>query len=155
MSANTGHSDLEPLQALSQLAELHLWEISHWVDLSHLSLQNAHFTCSQDLDRVGALQQLFLEGSTLVGSPVNGLSACTGLREFLCSASHLGATNQSQYIKVKAGSLTVLPDAFPPLTHLTRLDFAMCSQVTGHLSFGLFSTLTALQDLPLMEFRLL
>lgn len=62
-------------------------------DLSYLSLQDAHVTCSQDLDCVSALQEVFVEGSTLEGVHVNGLSACTGLREFVCCASQLEATN--------------------------------------------------------------
>lgn len=45
------------------------------------------------------------------------------------------------------GAVTILPQTFPALHHMTVLDFELRSQTTGHFSLNLFSTLTALEEL--------
>ena len=152
LSANKARLDLKALQTLRLLTDLHLLKGTFTMaglaaSLSELILQDAHVTCPQGLDDVGALQSLDLEGSILEGIHANGLSACTGMKEFHHADSHLGAADQSQLTKIQAGSPTALPARFPALQHWSTLALVVSSQVTGRFSFTLLSTLTTLQEL--------
>lgn len=115
--------------------------------LSYLFLQDADLICAQDLAAAGVLQVLDLHHSFVDGIDAIGLSACTRLRELTCSGSQIGATNATQHIDVTPGAVTILPQTFPALQHLTLLEFNLASQITGRFSFSFLLNLTALQGL--------
>ena len=100
----------------------------------------------------GALQQILLINSSLDEIHAQGLSACTGLKQFGFYGTQCAATNYLQHLNVRAGLVTVLPETSPALHQLTRLEFKLCSQVPGSapLSLNLFSILTALPHWGLM-----